>query len=92
MSKITLDENFYIESDSFNVTLFFRREKEVLKKNKETGIEELKAITEKNEWYYPNLKGALRKYLDESLKESESVQEVLCKIEEVYKLIKTLKC
>lgn len=91
MKTIKLDDHYSIEFDTFNCSLLFRREKEVTKKNKETGEEELKTVTEKTESHYPNLQGCLRKYLDESLKESESIQEVLKQIELVHQTIKSLK-
>lgn len=92
MSKITLDENYYIDISELNFTLSYRREKEVQKKNKETGVEETKTVTEKSDWYFPNIQGCLRKYLDESARECSSIEEVLNKISSVHETIKRIKC
>lgn len=92
MSKIKLDSEWGIEISDLNFTLSFRREKEIMKKNKETGIEELKTVTEKGDYYFPHIEGCLRKYLTESLRESKDIQDILDRIDAVHTTIKTLKC
>lgn len=82
---IVLNENFYIETDTFNYTLQFRKDKQVEKSA------EIKTITQSETWYYPNIQACCRKYLDESLKESESIEEVLLKIEGIHQTIKNIK-
>ena len=86
MSTIKLDENFRIVTDVNNFTLLFSREKEVTKK----GI--TKTVNESDTWYCIDLQSALKRYLSESLRPSESIEEVLDKIDEVHITIKGLKC
>lgn len=85
MKTIKLDENYHIEVDSENVCLKFRREKEVLKQG------ELKTVTEKNEWHSPRIELALKRYLHETQKECETINEVLERINEVEQIIKNVK-
>ena len=91
MRTIKLDENYYIDISELNFTLSYRREKEVQKKNKETGVEELKTVTEKSDWYYPSLKLCLKTYLNESLRSCESIEQVLQRISEVEQKIDKIK-
>lgn len=81
---IKLDENYSIETDSYNVSLIYRREKEIEKNG------ELKTVVEKSDWHYPTLAHALKKYLSESLKECSSIEEVLKRIEIVENRINNL--
>lgn len=82
---IQLNNEFYVETDSNNYILQHRKPKEVVKDG------EAKTVLESDSWYFPTLSACLRKFLDESLKESESIQEVLQQIERVHKTIKNLK-
>jgi hypothetical protein len=74
-----LDENYRIETDAYNYTLVYECKKfDQLKK---------KEIHSKAEWHYPELKHALVKYMNESLKTCESIKEVFLKIDELEKKI-----
>jgi len=86
MATIVLDENFSILIDTYNFQLNYSNE--VAGKDKKTGEE--KIIKQSDSWFYPDLGGALKCYLKESLRESESIQEVLNKIDEVHETIKAL--
>lgn len=81
---IQLDENYLIETDSYNWTLRFESVRMELKDGKE------KQIKSKDEWHYPNIKLCLKKYLDESLKDCPSIEDVLIRIGELEKKIDKL--
>jgi len=82
---IKLDNQYSIDIDNLNFTLQYRREKEVEKNG------ERKTVTEKSDWYFPSIQISLKKYLDESMRECNSVDEILRKIDEVHETIKKLK-
>jgi len=84
---IVLDSEFKVEIDNQNFTLIRTTEKEG--KDKKTGEDKIIVSTE--QYFYPDLGGCLRTYLRESLRPAESVEEVILKIEEVHKTIKSLK-
>lgn len=50
-----------------------------------------KIITSKDHWYFPNMKLALKKYVDHSLMPCETVKEVISKIDMLNAKIDTLK-
>lgn len=83
MAKITLDQNYFIETDSYNFTLKFEK--------KQFDDEKQKEVTQKNEWHFPTLSGALNKYSNEIFKVCESVGELLVKVHNLEKLISTIK-
>ena len=85
MSVIRLDSEYSIQTDANNFSLLFSREKEVTKK----GI--TKTVVESDAWYNPSLELSLKTYLRESLRECESIEHVLKKIDEVHATIKELK-
>jgi Sec7-like guanine-nucleotide exchange factor len=78
-----LDENYRIETDTNNFTLVYESKKFDEVKKKE--------FTSKDEWHYPELKYALIKYLNQSLKPCKSIKDVLSKISELEQLIKNTK-
>ena len=81
---IKLENGFFITTDSNNWTLNLELEKEVDANGE-------KKITQKNHWYYPSLQLCLKKYIQESLKNNNSIQEVLNAIDNLYKEIETIK-
>jgi len=83
MSTITLDQNYRIETDAYNFTLKSEIKSFDEKKNKE--------VTSKNEWHFPTLSGALNKYVNECFRPSESVSELKYRVENLEKLISTIK-
>lgn len=82
---IKIDKEYSIDIDSLNFVLQYRRPKEVEKNG------EIKTVTEKSDWYFPSIHACLRKYLDESMRECESIEKVLSKIDEVHETIRKLK-
>lgn len=76
-----LDENFKIEIDSYNYSLIKEEVTEEI--NPRTG----KPIVSRDQWHYPSLNMALKKYVDEVLRPSKSVEEVLGKLDYIYELI-----
>lgn len=70
---IKLDEHYTIEGDSYNWMLKY--EKKSFNGEKE--------IVSKDHWYYPNLRHCLKKYLDRSLVECKSIEEVIEAIDTV---------
>ncbi len=76
-----LDKDFKIEIDSYNYTLV--KEQNTGELNKSSG----KPVISRDQWHYPSLKMALKKYVDEALRPSGSIEEVLVKLEELYEMI-----
>lgn len=80
---IILDENFRIEPDAYNYTLFFEKEGEI---NPKTG----KPTKTESQWYPPTLQDALRSYVREKARievmgqehDLKSVLEILKRIED----------
>lgn len=67
---MTLDNNYTITRDSYNVILNFREKGDI---NPKTG----KPIVRTNEWYYKNLEDALIAYTEKVMSYSNDVQNVL---------------
>lgn len=84
---IQLDSEWRIEFDENNVELIW--EKEVLGKNKKTGEE--KMVTQSKSHYYPHVKSALKRYLQEELKDTDSIEQILERINEVETKIDNIK-
>lgn len=78
---IKLDHLFYIEVDSYNCTLVREEEKTIERKG------ELKEVVSVQRWHYSNIKQCLFKYLTESLKPLEEVQQLLTKLTEIESII-----
>ena len=81
---LKLDDNYSLDFDSYNVML--RYENKTTKDIKG----QTKDITQRDLWYYPTIKLALKNYINFSLKYSESVSEVLNRIERLEKVIDNL--
>ena len=77
---IKLDQNYSIVTDSNNYTLKFEESKGI---NETTGKEEFS----RDEWHYGKLSQALDKYMNQSIKASKSVQELIDKLNEVQSII-----
>ena len=77
-----LDKNYRIESDTYNFTLIYESKSFDEKKRKE--------VTSKDEWYYPDLKLALNKYVNQSLKPCQDALSILDKLNEIELLISNL--
>lgn len=74
---VVLDKNFRIENDSFEYTLI--KEQDTGRVNEKTG----KKIISTDHWHFPNLKLSLKKYVNESLKVCDGVEEILTKLNEL---------
>ena len=83
MATIKLDENYKMVSDNHNWTLEFESIRFDEEKQKE--------VKSKDEWHYPSIQGCLKKYLDQSGKNSNSIDELIEKLNEIYLVIKNLK-
>ncbi len=70
-----LDENYSIKKEGECVTLMYENTRFDEKKNK--------AVTSKDQWYFNNLASALKKYTNNVIDCSESIQEVAKKISEL---------
>ena len=78
---MVLDKDFRIEVDSYNYSLIKEEVTEEI--NPRTG----KLIVSRDQWHYPSLNMALKKYVDEALRPSKSIEEVLGKLGSIYDLI-----
>ena len=79
-----LDDNYFITRDKYNVVLNYREEKGL---NADTG----KITISTDEWYYGNMKDALKAYLNKSGVHNESVDDVIAHIQRVEHKIDNLK-
>lgn len=82
---IKLENGFFITTDSNNWTLNLELAKEV------DADGEKKTTTQSDRWYYPSLQLCLKKYIQESLKSNNSIQELLTAIDNLHKEIDTIK-
>lgn len=80
---IQIDENYQLQNDSNNWIL--RYEKEMIKEK--TG----KPYTSKDEWYFPTISQALKKYIDQSLKNHSGVDGIMLAIQELELKIDKIK-
>jgi hypothetical protein len=86
--RFQLDENYFLESDSFHgLTLVFEETR--MKKKKDGSGEEEFLYTDK--WYYPRISMVLHKYLELVTKETKSVEELKDVIIRVEKKIDSIK-
>ena len=79
-----IDDNYRLENDSNQWTLIYEKEGEVNPKT-------VKPTISTNKWYCGNMKQALKRYLDESLKECNSIETVLLELKRVESVIDNLK-
>lgn len=77
---IRLDDNFYIDVDTYNYTL--RQEVKTFDEAKN------KIVTSKDEWNYPKLSQILDKYLNVSLKSCEDITSLRAELGRIEKIIK----
>lgn len=78
-----LDENYSLQMDSYNFTLKYKLEYF-------DGIKD-KVVTTTYEWHFPNLKGAINKYMNESFKPCKSIIEFSKELDRVELLISKIK-
>lgn len=78
-----LDENYHIEIDSNNWVLCFEKS--------HFNEKEKKTVVSKDRWYYGNLEGCLRRYINESPKGIPTVAALLTKLDELEDIIKSIK-
>ena len=81
-----LDDNYLLVYDESNVVLRYEENRIRIKKDK---TKEPYLFNEDR--YYPNVKTALKAYLNISLKGSTSVEDVINRIEKAEKIISTLE-
>lgn len=84
---LSLSENYRIVYEESNIVLQYYEQR--MREKTKTGEKEEYEF--KENYYYPDLKSSLRKYLQLSLEGSESIEEVLKRITEVETVIKNIK-
>lgn len=77
-----IDENYSLETDSNNWILKF--------KSNEKTHENGKKYYSFDEWYFPSLSDALKKYVDQTSKVAESIDELILLIKKSNKIIESL--
>ena len=82
---LRLDDNYSLDFDSYNVML--RYENKAVKEIKG----ELKEVTQKYQWYYPNVKQALKRYIQVSLNPVDSLEEIINRMDKLEKVIDNLE-
>ena len=78
---VDLDESYSLHTDAVCTTLKYQLAHDVVVDGK------TKTVTSRDEWYYPDIKFALKGYLQKSLRPIASVEKFLDKVERVEKLI-----
>lgn len=81
--KIQIDKQFYIKSASVGYSLNFEMQLDTI--NEKTG----KPKISKEQWFYPSVKMCLKQYLEESMRPSQSVKDLIDRIEEAEKKIES---
>lgn len=81
MNKIQLDECYSIESTRNEVTLKYRCESDEI--NEKTGKNKMS----RTNWYYPNVKLAIKQYLLVSLTDCTEISQMLNKLGELENII-----
>jgi len=82
--KINIDGSYRIESSTTGCTLILEKEGEM---NPETG----KPVQVFDQWFYPDVKGCLKKYCRLMLQlECDTIEQVISKIENLEKKIDEL--
>jgi hypothetical protein len=82
--KWILDDIFTIESDRYSFSL---NKKEMTDEiNPKTG----KPIAHRNMWWYPTIGDCLKKYVEESVKYANDIDEVMHILQELYVMIDNL--
>ena len=82
-NTIVIDEYYRIEIDAMNTMLKYEKVRYDEKKGKE--------VTSRDVWYYQSAKQALKKYCDLKIGDSDSIEEVISKIEELHTKVDSLK-
>ena len=80
-----IDKNYRIETDTYNFILTYESDPTM-----KDYRGEMKEIVSKDRWYYPSLKMCLKKYLEESLRPSASIIDVMDRIDFVEDRIDTI--
>lgn len=84
MNSIKLDDNWRIDNSSGSATLIFEKEGDI---NDKTG----RPTISKDTFFYSTVKQALIGYTNRCLVYSDSITEVLNKLESIENLIKSIK-
>lgn len=84
---IQLDDNWTIASDTYSWVLSFAEER--VRTNQKTNEEELYLFEDK--WFFPFIRQCLIKYKEEALKSTETVEEMLLKLDSIDKKIGEIK-
>lgn len=75
-----LDEFYTLEGETYNWILRYESEEKVNDKGKKHKTT--------NEWYFPKIEMALKKYTDESLKPCATIEDIKDKLAQLNKVIK----
>lgn len=82
---ITLDRNYWLESDSYNWVL---RYKNVRKENVD-GQEKL--VTTEDSWYHGELRHALANYVSRAAKVSKGMEDLYHKVQQLHETVNSIK-
>jgi len=80
---IKLDDNYRIETDAHNFILKYERVY--------FDADKLKDVTQRAEYFYSTLAGALNIYSNECFRAADNITELTVKVKELEALIKSLK-
>ena len=72
---MTLDENYTIEKDHYNVILHYEETTDRVGKNGDF-------IVSREKWYYKNIYDALMSYMFKSINPNDSAEEIIRRIDE----------
>jgi hypothetical protein len=73
MKEIKIDDNFSMKVDRYNINIYYASEEKINKDGK--------SYKSNNTTYYPNVRLALKAYVQKSLEQENSIQELINKID-----------
>lgn len=73
MKEIKIDDNFCMKIDAYNVNLYYESEEKINKDGKR--------YKSTDTTYHPNVRQALKAYIQKSLEQENSIQELINKID-----------
>lgn len=87
MNSIVLGDKWRIDADTYSWVLVFSENRTRTKK----GTEETEDYLFEDKWYYPNIKQAINRFIEEDCKECKSIEELSIKLDKIKEAIDKLK-
>jgi len=78
---ITIDDNYRIEKLTYGYRLVYKKEVDKIIKGK------VKKVTSTKEWHYSNVKQCLKRYVNETIDNSDSMGDIIKKLNQLESFI-----